>query len=173
MRASTAAGIMLIWAAVFSSCAPTRIWTSVPGSAVARNEQFTVRFTPSRTGTTAFNRFELEIANTGSRPLEVDWIKTRYLYQNRPAGGFIFEGLDETNVNSPPPDVLPPGAELRKSIAPLRFIAWKGYKPGYRDLGSFSAGPLPQGPNGILLVVRQADRIFEEKLSVSINIETH
>jgi hypothetical protein len=168
--------IFMLWgvalALILAGCATPRTWVSQPASATAQNDVFQVRYTPLHTDKNYISQFRLEIQNKSGKGLEIDWVKTRYLYNGQPAGGFIFEGLDETNVNNPPPDVVPPGAAFQKLIAPLKFIAWKGYKPGYRDLPNFSAGPLPDGRNGILLVTRQDGRIFEETLSVTIKIET-
>jgi hypothetical protein len=171
MKVFIVAALILLTAVISSGCAPTRVWTSSPASAATRNDRFAARFTPSQTATKAFNRFQLEIINTGTQPLEIDWTHTRHLYQDRPTGGFVFAGLDKSTVNNPPPDIVAPGGELRKWIAPLKFIAWRGYKPGYRDAPAFTPGPLPAGKNGIRLVVRQGGRVFEERLSVTIKIE--
>ena len=155
---------------IAAGCAAPKSWISTPSDQTVDNSYFTATFTPLTAGKPYFNRFLLEITNRSSEALTVDWGASRYLYAGQPAGRYIHRGIQRENVNDPPPDVIAVGGQLRREIAPLRLIAWRGYKPGHKGAESFSAGPLPEGSNGILLVVRQNGREIRETLTVDIAV---
>ena len=155
---------------IATGCAPRRIWTSAPEVARLNEPGFAVEFTPLRNGKNFIHQFRVLITNRSDAELVVDWVATRYILEGKPFGGFIFEGVNQDNINAPPPDRIRPGETLTKIIAPARTIAWrKG--PGYRDQPAFSAGPLPAGRNGIVLVLTQADREYRRPITVDITVE--
>jgi len=165
-RACTA---VLVWIfAILAGCAATKSWVSIPTAQSVRTASFAATFTPLTEDKPYFNLFRLEIVNLSAGELIVDWNASRYLYEGRPAGRFVYRGIDRENVKEPPPDVIAAAGRLRRDIAPLRLIAWGGYKAGYTDRAGFSAGPVPEGRNGILLVVRQNGSEMRETLSVEI-----
>jgi hypothetical protein len=53
----------------------------------------------------------------------------------------------------------------------VNLIAWRR-GPGYANLPAFSTGPVPEGQNGILLVVRQNGNEIREKMTVMIEVKT-
>ena len=154
----------------FSGCAPTRIWTSTPTFETVHIQQFSVQFMPLRNEKNFINQFRLVITNETDSELEIDWKSTRYLLNGRPHGHFIFEGIDTNNVNDPPSDFIPAGETFLKIIAPVRLVAWQAFTPGFRDKPSFSTGPVPEGENGIDLIVKQNEKVFRTKMSVTIKV---
>ena len=152
-------------------CAPTKIWTSTPASSTVENQYFSAQFMPLRNDKNFINQFRLVIWNKSDSVLEVDWSGIRYIYKGRRYGRFIFEGLDENNVNNPPPDIVPVGGNLLKIIAPVKLIAWKPLKSDTRSMPAFSAGPVMEGESGIALVVNQNGHVIRETITVTIKIE--
>ena len=153
-----------------SGCAQTRTWISSPAFQSADNATYLARFTPLKGSGRFISEFRLEVKNKTRQPLEIDWNRTRYLYNQGPSGRFAFEGITEKNINSPPSDVVPPEGTLQKIISPVNLIAWRR-GPGYANLPAFSAGPVPEGQNGILLVVRQGGNEISEKMTVTIKVK--
>jgi hypothetical protein len=125
---------------------------------------------PLRNEKNFINQFRLVISNETDSEIEIDWKSTRYLLNGRPHGHFIFEGVDADTVNDPPSDFIPAGDTFLKIIAPVKLIAWQAFTPGFRDNPSFSAGPVPEGENGIELVVKQNDKIYRAKMTVVIKV---
>jgi len=154
----------------FSGCAPTRIWTSTPVFETVHIQQFSAQFMPLRNEKNFINQFRLVIANETDSEFEIDWKSTRFLLNGRPHGHFIFEGVDANNVNNPPSDFVPAGETFLKIIAPVRLVAWQAFTPGFRDKPSFSAGPIPEGENGIDLVVKQNDKVYRTQMTVVIKV---
>jgi hypothetical protein len=153
-----------------SGCAPTRTWISSPAFQSADNATFSARFTPLKESGRFISGFRLEVRNKTRQPLEIDWSSTRYLYKQGPSGRFAFKGITEKNIDDPPSDVVPPEGTLQKIIFPVNLIAWRR-GPGYANLPAFSAGPVPEGQNGILLVVRQNGNEIREKMTVTIEVK--
>ena len=153
------------------SCAPTRIWTSTPTFATADTGNYSLQFMPLTNDKNFIQQFRLLVTNRGKTELEIDWTATRYLLNGRPHGGFIFEGIDETNINNPPSDFVAPGETLMKVIAPVRLIAFKPYDSDFKDQPNFSTGPVPEGLNGIALVLRLDGKASREQLNVKVEIQ--
>ena len=162
--------LTLLLLVAFSSCAPTRIWTSTPAFETVHKPQFSVQFMPLRNDKNFINQFRLVITNETDSEFEIDWKSTRYLLNGRPHGHFIFEGVDADTVNNPPSDFIPAGDTFLKIITPVRLIAWQAFTPGFRDKPSFSAGPVPEGENGIDLVVKQNDKVYRIQMTVVIKV---
>jgi hypothetical protein len=170
---------MKIFNAIFScflatlflfGCAPTRKWISSPEFQSADNATYSAHFTPLKGSGQFIGEFRLEVKNKTRQALEIDWNNTRYLYNQAPSGRFAFEGITEKNINNPPSDVVPPEGTLQKIISPVNLIAWRR-GPGFINQPAFSAGPVPEGQNGILLVVRQNGKEIHEKMVVTIKVK--
>jgi hypothetical protein len=172
MRIANALLCCCLGTVLFNGCAPTRTWVSSPKFQSADNATFAARFTPLRSSGEFINGFLLEVKNKTRQPLDIDWNSSRYLYNQKPSGRFAFEGVTEKNINNPPPDTVPAEGTLQKIISPVNLIAWRR-GPGHIDQPAFSAGPVPEGQNGILLVVRQNGSEIREKISVTIEIKTN
>lgn len=170
MKARACSAALMGFLFLLAGCAGTKTWVSTPQVQTVRTPDFTAAFTPLTGDKPYFNFFRLEIANHAEGELNLDWNASRYLYGGQLSGGFVYRGIQKENIHDPPPDVIAGGGRLVREIAPLRWIAWRGGKPGYKDRESFSTGPLPEGRHGILLVVRQNGKVFRETLTVDIAV---
>ena len=154
------------------ACAPTRVWTSTPAFATADTGSYALQFMPLTDDKNFIQQFRLLVTNRSSKDLQIDWSATRYLFNGKPHGLFYFEGIDETNINNPPPDVVAAGETLMKVIAPVQLMAIKPARSSaFKGQPRFSTGPVPEGINGISLVLRQNGKQFREQLSVTVKIE--
>jgi hypothetical protein len=169
MKKLSAALSLFVTLFIFTSCATEKIWTSTPVIQSADNQYYATKFEPIRIDGDFINGFRLSISNKSSQPLIVDWNATLYLFNNKNNGRFIFEGVDKKNVNDLPSDKIEAGESLKKDIFPLKLIAWR-QGPGFVNLPAFSPGPVPEGQNGILLLVSRNGSEVREKLNVTIKV---
>jgi hypothetical protein len=156
---------------VIAACAPTKIWTSDPSVQIAENPYYHTKFEPMKNGNNYFNSFRLVITNKSDKDLTIDWNKTRYLYNNKAYGRFVFAGVNEKNVHNLPPEIVPTGGTLTKVISPLKMVAWKPLQARHVDTPGFSRGPIPEGKNGIFLVVSRDRQEIREKITLNIEIK--
>ena len=163
---------LIVWlTAIASACAPTRVWTSDPAFATADSGRYAVQFMPLTDDKNFIQQFRVLVTNRSDKELQIDWNATRYLFNGRPNGLFFFEGIDETNINNPPPDIVAAGQTLMKVIAPVQLMAIKPARSSqFKGQPAFSTGPVPAGTSGIALVLRQNGQVFREKLSVTVKI---
>jgi hypothetical protein len=75
-------------------------------------------------------------------------------------------------VHNLPSDLVSAGSTLTKIISPLKMIAWKPLKTRHVDTAGFSRGPLPEGENGIYLVVSQVGQEIRAKITLTIALKT-
>ena len=153
-------------------CASVRVWTSSPSIQKVGNDFFDAEFTPQRQeDQNYFSTFRLTITNKTDKDMQIDWVKTRYVYKGQARGGFGFEGINEKNINNPPPDTVSPGQTFSKAIWPVTLIGYRRIteitKPGDPV---FSLGVLPEGENGILLIVNQAGKEIREKITLNLAV---
>ncbi len=163
---------LILFQIVFTGCAPTRIWISQPASQTVSNKYYDAKFEPQKNGYNYFNAFRLVITNNTGKDFSIDWNKTRYLYKNKAYGTFVFAGVNEKNIHNLPPDIVPAGGTLTKVISPLKMVAWKPLKTRHVDTPGFSRGPIPEGENGIYLVVRQDGQEIRAKITLTIAVKT-
>ena len=158
---------------VLAGCASVRIWTSSPSIQKAGNDYFGAEFEPQlKDGQKFFTTFQLIITNKTDKDLQIDWVKTRYLHNGRANGGFGFEGITAKNINNPPPDTVSAGATFSKVIWPVKLVGYRRAtdlaQPGKP---TFSFGILPEGENGILLIVNQDGKEIREKITLTIAVK--
>ena len=170
-------GILLL---LLTSCAPTtKNWTSDPVIQTADNPYYKARLEPLKKDSRERNffvLFRLTIINKSDKHLEVDWNKTRYVLNGLNYGRFIFEGIDPENLKNLtiPFAKIPAGNTFSKEIAPLKLLG----KAPLRDQSvgvnesSFSPGIIPEGENGIYLVVRYSGKEVCEKITLTIASKT-
>lgn len=169
MKKCAAALGLFVTIIILTGCSSTKTWTSTPLIQSASNQYFDTQLEPIRVNGEFINGFRLTVTNKAPQTLIVDWNATLYLFNNKNTGRFVFEGIDAKNVNNPPPDNIAAGNTLRKDIFPLKLIAWR-QGPGFANLPAFSPGPVPQGQNGILLVISSNGEQVREKLNVTIKV---
>ena len=117
--------------------------------------------------------FELTMTNKSDTKLEIDWNQTRYLYNGRPNGLFLFRGIEPEAIKyqTIEPDIISSQGRLTRIIAPHKFLAYAPFREQVKfgsDESAFSGGPIPAGESGILLVVKLKDKVIKEKLTVKI-----
>jgi len=162
-------GLALVTA---SGCAAPKTWVSSPEIENVSNPYYQAEFEPLKRGYEFFVSFLLSVTNKTDKNLEIDWNKTRYILNGRGYGGFVFKGIDPAEVRNStiPPDIIPARGKFSKVIAPYRLLA----RAPIRDSGKTGSeagihpGILPDGENGIVLVVRQNGKEIVEKIMVII-----
>jgi len=157
----------------FVGCSKVTIWTSSPIIQTVKNNYFEAEFEPLlKPNEKFFNTFRLVVKNETNRELTIDWEATRYMHNGKTAGGFIFEGLTAENVKAPPPDTVPAGGTFSKVIFPLSLTGWESLGSDELQPGQsgFTRGILPEGENGILLVVKQNGQKVREKITIKIEM---
>jgi hypothetical protein len=160
-----------------SACATTPVPVgerATPAMQTLENASYRIVFEPQKTGGNFFRIFALTVQNKGAGDIEIDWNRTRYLYEGKEAAGFVFKGITPADVSagSIPSDVVPAGETYFREIAPHRLIAFapirdKSVAPGKSGI---SAGPLPGGRNGISLALKKNGKEIRETLEVSIAV---
>ena len=171
MIKKVALGLILLQI-VFTGCAPTKLWISQPALQTLSNKYYDAEFEPQKNGKNYFNAFRLVITNNTDKDFTIDWNKTRYLYKDKAYGTFVFTGVNEKNIRNLPPDIVPAGGTLTKVISPLKMVAWKPLKTRHSDTPGFSRGPIPEGKNGIYLVVKQNEQEIRKKITLAIQVKT-
>ena len=153
-----------------TGCAPTLVSISTPETQTIENSYYTARFEPLKEGKNYFDSFRLKVENKTSQHLEIDWNKTRYLYNGKNIGVFVFEGIKpETIKNSNiPPDIIPAGQSFTKDISPLKLLAREPITGRGVKAGKITFGPIPNGESGILLFIKQNSHTIKEKMTVKI-----
>ncbi len=167
---------IIIFFLFLTACAPTqKIWTSDPAIQTADNLCYKARIEPLKRNSRDSNffvLFRLTIKNKTDKNLEVDWNKTRYILNGLNYGRFVFQGIDPENLKNltVPFDMIPAGNTFSKEIAPLKLLGKAPLRN--RSVGvnesSFSPGVLPEGENGIYLVVRCSGKEVRENISLTI-----
>ena len=129
-------------------------------------------FEPVKGQKNAYSAFRLTVVNKTEAALKIDWNRSRYLLNGKTAGGFVFKGISPEQIKEGTiaDDVVAAGARLTKIIAPAGLIAFapmanKGVGIAAEGI---SAGALPEGDNGIFLVLSSPDGSFQKKMVVRI-----
>ena len=167
-----AIGCILILVAGCTATIVSTIYTSSPEIQTLSRPDYDIRFQPVTDGQDFFSMFKLDVTNKTDMDLEIDWNMTQYTQNGKNRGGFVFEGINSEDVKNGtiPNDVVPRKGRFSKEIAPHQLIAMApmGSRSTTPDQSGISGGILPDGVNGILLVIVQDGRPVKEKLAVTI-----
>jgi hypothetical protein len=157
-----------------TGCAPTLVSISTPEFQTIENSNYTAQFEPLSEGKNYFDGFRLKVMNKTRKDLEIDWNKTRYLYNGRDIGVFVFEGIKPENIKNStiPPDIIPAGKSFTKDITPLKLLAREPITGKGAKAGKITSGPIPTGESGIFLFIRQNGNTIKEKMTVNITEKT-
>jgi hypothetical protein len=164
-------GIGIVSLCLLVACATTRVWTSQPTVKTIQNTFFQAELEPQlKTGEHFFTAFRFTFRNNSTQELTVDWQASRYLHNGRSSGLFMFEGVTKETARTPPPDTVTAGQTLSKEIWPVNLIGYEklltsNTQPGQ---GGFNRGIIPEGENGMLLVVRRGGKEIQEKITLTI-----
>ena len=158
---------------VGNGCAPVMVSVSDPTIQTATNSYFEAKYKPLKQGLRSYIAFELTVTNKTDAELQIDWNETRYLYNGRPNGLYVFRGIEPGAIKNRTiaPDIISPQDTFARIIAPRKFLAYAPFREQLKlgpDEYAFSGGPIPAGGSGILLVVRVRDKEIKETLTVKI-----
>jgi len=153
-----------------AGCATSKIWISSPAAQTAGNPYYEAKIEPLKSVNKFFVSFRLVVTNRTDKNLEVDWNKTRYIYNGRTHGVFVFDGVRPEDIKNLtiPADTIVSGQSFSKTISPFKLLARAPIKDRYTDKPIINPGIMPNGKNGIHLVIRQNGKEIIEKMSVNI-----
>lgn len=162
-------GLTLI---TISGCAPAKVWISNPEIQTAGNAYYEARLEPVTGKYGFFVSFHLTVNNKSNNELKINWNKTRYTQNNSRFGVFVFKGIKPEDIRNftIPPDIIPAGDTFSKVISPYKLLARAPIRASskIKAESSIMPGIIPNGKNGILLVVSQNGKEVVEQISVSI-----
>ena len=109
-----------------AGCAPVLVSVSDPAIQFAANPYFEVQFEPLKQGLRSFVVFRLIVTNKTKTQLQIDWNKTRYLFNGSPHGLYVFRGIDPETIKyrTIAPDIISPQDVFTKIIAPQKLMAY-------------------------------------------------
>ena len=153
-----------------TGCAPTLVSISTPEIQTIENSHYTAQLEPLAEGKNYFDGFRLKVMNKTLKDLEIDWNKTRYLYDGRDIGIFVFKGIKPENIKNStiPTDTIPAGQSFTKDISPLKLVAREPLTGKGAKAGKITSGPIPTGESGIFLFIKQNGNTIKEKITVKI-----
>jgi hypothetical protein len=156
-----------------ASCAGVEVSSSNPEVQSVSNDYFTAELEPQvKPGQSFFAAFRFSLANKTNKELNIDWENTCYLLNERRNGRFLWEGVTWDALGamrSKPLIAVAPGSAFSRVIFPEKLV---GRSSAMTAGGvQYTQGPLPEGENGILLIVRQNGRVIREKMVVSIGVK--
>lgn len=147
------------------------VWIAQPEFFEVDNSLLSARIAPQKGESSYFTFFLLTLTNKSNADLVVDWNASQYLFNGKPQGVLVFEGIDPEAVKNAmvPQETVAPGASFSLEIMPMRLIAWSPIKEETAAGRSISPGMLPLGENGIRLALRHRNGHFAIPLSVRIS----
>jgi phospholipid-binding lipoprotein MlaA len=150
---------------------PVEVYSSNPEVQRASNDYFVAELKPQlKEGQGFFATFRLVLTNKTKKELNLDWENTFYLLNSREKGRFLWEGVTWDGLKEIRGQPLVPiaaGDTLTAVIFPKQLLGRaSGTAPGGVQ---YTQGALPEGENGIGLVVRQNGKVIREKMVVTIN----
>ncbi len=171
---------IILFLSFLTACASKpEIWTSKPLIQTLGNQHYEAKIEALKRDKKGehnfFVMFRLTVKNQTRKLLKIDWNKTRYIYNGRSRGGFVFKGINAENIKNLtiPYDVISAGDTFSKEIAPVKLITWAPIRDRSvgKDESGFSPGVIPEGENGINLIVRQNGQEIREKITLNISVD--
>ena len=154
------------------ACKQKKVWLSTPVHQTLNSRSYDVGLAPLKKEADFFNWFRLTVKNKTAVDMEIDWNRTRYIYNGQEAGLFVFEGVVPASVKNAtiPGALIPAGSTFTRDIAPYRLIAFTPLRQQGIDTErpNIVAGVIPEGENGIFLVLLQDGKSARARVSVSI-----
>ena len=162
---------LTLWGCSGIQTPSTVVWTAQPEFLEVDNQLFNARVEPQKGEFSYFTFFLLTLTNKGDADLIIDWNASQYLFNGRPEGGLVFEGIDPAAVKTAtvPLETVAPGVVFSREIIPMRLVAWSPIKERTASGRGITPGMFPPGENGIRLTVRHENRPIAIPLSVRIS----
>lgn len=164
---------VLLTLAVTSCAQPVKeLWRAKPPFQSVTREAYVIEVQPLKVNEAYYGVFLLRIHNRSPQRLELDWNVTRYLHNGKDEGPLVFQGVDPEKLQGAmAPTPIAAGTTFTREIFPLRTIAFlprnEVAEPGRRG---FTPGVLPAGENTIQVALRQGDRLWQERLTVQLQV---
>ena len=157
---------------VFTGCVSSTVWRSTPIVQNAENEYYEAQLEPLTNDHKFFVSFRLTVTNKTAKNLEIDWNKTKYVHNGRTMGGFVFKGIKPEDIKNStiPADTILAEDTFSKVISPYKLVAWAPLRESSvgETESSIYPGILPEGENGMVLVVRVNGKEVVEKITLTI-----
>jgi hypothetical protein len=158
---------------VLAACAGVEIYSSNPQVQNASNDYFTAELEPQlKPGQNFFATFRFVLTNKTNKELQIDWENSYYLLNGRRNGRFLWEGVTWDGLKEIKSNPLIPVAphDTFTSVIFPKNLAGRGSAMSTGGV-QYTQGALPEGENGVLLVVRQNGRVFRQKMVVRIKAD--
>jgi len=125
--------------------------------------------TPQKQEDSFFTSFLLEIQNQSREDLAIDWNDTIYTHNGRDNGLFVFKDITPEDVKnrSIALEIIPAGSNFSKAVAPFKLLSAAPLRAKDNSAG-IRGGILPEGDNGMRLVLIHGEDRIEVSMSVSI-----
>ena len=151
-------------------CVTAKVWISNPAVQTAGNPYYDAKIEPLKGGNEFFVSFQLVVVSKTDKDLEIDWNKTCYVYNGLTHGVFVFDGIKPEDIKNLtiPPDSVAARHTFSKVISPFKLLARAPIRDRHTDKPVISPGIMPNGKNGMHLVVRQHGKEVIEKMMVNI-----
>jgi phospholipid-binding lipoprotein MlaA len=150
---------------------PVEVYSSNPEVQRASNDYFDAELKPQlKEGQGFFTTFRLVVTNKTNAELNLDWENTFYLLNSREKGRFLWEGVTWDGLKEMRGQPLVPiaaGDTLTAVIFPKQLLG-RASAAAPRGV-EYTQGALPEGENGIDLVVRQNGKVIREKMVFTIS----
>lgn len=162
---------------ILAGCAGVQVkgYSSDPPVQTVSSDTYEVELEPQlREGQNFFVRFRFSFTNKTSKELNIDWENTFYTLNGRKNGRFLWQGITWDGlkeVKAQPLIPVPAGDTLKTVIFPARLVGRSSAGGGSTGGVRYNIGPLPEGANGIHLVVKQNGKVLRQEIVV--NIEAH
>ncbi len=162
-----------------TGCATVPVYTSDPTTQTVENDLFVMELEPHLApGKNYFDSFRYVFVNKSDTNLEIDWQNTFYLKNGARFGRWAKDELtieDIQEKREQPRVEVAPGNTLSGLIYPMKLIAKRSTTALVptdiaRDEPFKRRGIIPESDSGMLLTVRQGDRVIREKLTCRITI---
>jgi len=154
------------------ACFQKPTWISTPASQTLNSKSYDAGFEPLKKDTEFFNWFRLTVVNKTGKDMEIDWNRTKYLYEGKNEGLFVFSGVDPETVKNATilKDIIPAGGTVVRDIVPFKLIAFTPLREQSIDTEGHNivAGLIPAGENGIFLVILQDGKSARATIVVEI-----
>ena len=163
-------GIVVCLVFALAACAGVEVYTSNPEVQRVSNDYFTAELEPQlKPGQTFFATFRFVLTNRTNKELQIDWENSYYFLNGRRNGRFLWEGVTWDGlkeIRSKPLIPVAAGDTITGVIFPKKLVGRSSAMT--RGTVQYTQGPLPEGENGILLIVRINGKVLQKKMVVDI-----
>lgn len=169
--------MVLCLGVILAGCAGVQVkgYSSDPPVQRFSSDSYEVELEPQlKEGQNFFATFRFSFTNKTSKELNIDWQNTFYTLNGRKNDVFLWEGITWDGLKEVRAQPLIPvaaGDTLKAVIFPVKLLGRASAGGGSIGGVKYTLGPLPEGANGIYLIVKQNGKVSRQEIVV--NIEAH